>query len=95
MSSILLTPFKNCTQYDKIFCSIALKWDYKNRTVDLSIPGYIKAVLTNYKHASLCRPEHVPHAYEVPRYTRRPQMVPLPDETPVLPKDEKRTSNRC
>eukprot|EP00957_Ditylum_brightwellii_P178248 13576607-Ditylum_brightwellii.AAC.1 len=73
----------------KIFCSITLKWDCKNRTVDLSIPGYIKAVLTKYKHVPLCRPEHVLHVYEVPRYTRGLQMAPLPDETSGLPKDEK------
>jgi hypothetical protein len=27
------------------YCCLTLDWDYKNRTVDLSMPGYIKAVL--------------------------------------------------
>jgi hypothetical protein len=27
------------------YCGLKLDWDYKNRTVDLSMPGYIKAAL--------------------------------------------------
>jgi hypothetical protein len=27
------------------YCGLTLDWDYKNRTVDLSMPGYIKAAL--------------------------------------------------
>eukprot|EP00957_Ditylum_brightwellii_P210327 15364848-Ditylum_brightwellii.AAC.1 len=34
----------------KLFCGITLDWDYTNRTVDLSISGYILAALTRFKH---------------------------------------------
>jgi hypothetical protein len=27
------------------YCGLTLEWEYKNRTVDLSMPGYIKAAL--------------------------------------------------
>jgi hypothetical protein len=27
------------------YCGLTLDWDYENRTVDLSMPGYIKAAL--------------------------------------------------
>jgi hypothetical protein len=30
------------------YCGLMLDWDYKNRTVDLSMPGYIKAALHKY-----------------------------------------------
>jgi hypothetical protein len=30
------------------YCGLTLEWDYKNRTVDLSLPGYIKAALNKY-----------------------------------------------
>ena len=33
-----------------VFCGISLKWDYTNRTVDLSMPGYIKKVLHKFQH---------------------------------------------
>eukprot|EP00957_Ditylum_brightwellii_P001513 117864-Ditylum_brightwellii.AAC.1 len=31
-----------------LFCDIHLEWDYDTRTVDLSMPGYIKAALHKY-----------------------------------------------
>jgi hypothetical protein len=38
------------------YCGLTLDWDYKNRTVDLSMPGYIKAALHKYQHAAPARP---------------------------------------
>jgi hypothetical protein len=42
------------------YCGLTLEWDYKNRTVDLSMPGYIKAALHKYRHPAPARPEHAP-----------------------------------
>jgi hypothetical protein len=33
-----------------LLCSISLKWDYTNRTVDLSMLGYISSALTEFEH---------------------------------------------
>jgi hypothetical protein len=38
------------------YCGLTLDWDYKNRTVDLSMPGYIKAALHKYQHPAPARP---------------------------------------
>jgi hypothetical protein len=38
------------------YCGLTLEWDYKNRTVDLSMPGYIKAALHKYQHAAPTHP---------------------------------------
>jgi hypothetical protein len=43
------------------YCGLTLEWDYKNRTVDLYMPGYIKAALNKYQHAAPTRPEHAQH----------------------------------
>jgi hypothetical protein len=43
------------------YCGLTLELDFKNRTVDLSISGYIKAALHKYQHPSPARPEHAPH----------------------------------
>jgi hypothetical protein len=32
------------------YCGLTLDWDYEKRTVDLSMPGYIKAALHKYQH---------------------------------------------
>jgi hypothetical protein len=48
------------------YCGLTLEWDYKNRKVDLSLPGYIKAALQKYQHPSPARPEHSPHTWNTP-----------------------------
>jgi hypothetical protein len=32
------------------YCSITLKWDYENCTIDLSLPGYIQVTLLHFEH---------------------------------------------
>jgi hypothetical protein len=46
------------------YCGLALKWDYTNRTVDVSIPGYIERALQRFQHPTPTRPEHAPHAWQ-------------------------------
>jgi endonuclease I len=43
------------------YCGLTLEWYYKNRTVDLFMPGYIKAALNKYQHTAPARPEHALH----------------------------------
>jgi hypothetical protein len=57
------------------YCSLTLEWDYKNRTVDLYIPGYIKAALHKYQHAAPACPEHAPHTCNPPVYGAKIQYV--------------------
>jgi hypothetical protein len=38
------------------YCGLNLDRDYKNRTVDLSMPRYIKAALHKYQHPAPARP---------------------------------------
>jgi hypothetical protein len=35
---------------ENTYCGLTLEWDYKNHTVDLSMPGYINAALHKYQH---------------------------------------------
>jgi endonuclease I len=48
------------------YCGLTLDWDYKKRTVDLSMPGYIKAALHKYQHPAPARPEYAPHTWNPP-----------------------------
>jgi endonuclease I len=45
------------------YCGLTLEWDYKKRTVDLSMQGYIKTSLHKYQHAAPAYPEHAPHTW--------------------------------
>jgi hypothetical protein len=35
---------------NNLYCGITLEWDYVTRTVDISMPGYIKKKLQKYEH---------------------------------------------
>jgi hypothetical protein len=57
------------------YCGLTLEWDYKDRTVALSMPGYIKAALHKCQHAAPARPEHTPHTWNPPVYGAKTQYV--------------------
>jgi hypothetical protein len=68
----------------RAYCGLTLDWDYKNRTVDLSMPGYIKAALHKYQHAAPVRPEHTPHTQNPPIYGAKTQYVEDKTASPAL-----------
>ena len=49
---------KNLT--GSLYCGIDIRWDYKNRTLDLGMPGYIKTQLQRYKHKKTYLPPAPP-----------------------------------
>jgi hypothetical protein len=68
----------------RAYCGLKLDWDYKNRTVDLSMPGYIKASLHKEQHAAPARPEHAPHTWNPPIYGAKTQCVEDKTTSPAL-----------
>jgi hypothetical protein len=66
------------------YCGLTLEWDYKNRTVDLYMPGYIKAALNKYQHAAPACPEHAPHTWNPPIYGAKTQYVEDETTSPAL-----------
>jgi hypothetical protein len=56
----------------------------KNRTVDLSMLGYIKAALHKYQHPAPARPEHAPHTWNPPIYGAKAQFVDDKTSSPAL-----------
>jgi len=69
----------------KQFCGIDLNWDYRKRTVTLSMPGYIQKLLHKLQHKQPLKPEHNPHTWKPPKYGQTAQYVePMPD-LPILP----------
>jgi hypothetical protein len=63
---------------------LTLDWDYNKLTVDLSMPGYIKAALHKYQHPSPARPEHAPHTWNLPIYGAKTQFVNDETTSPTL-----------
>jgi hypothetical protein len=63
-----------------LYCGIALAWDYDNRTVDISMPGYIKKKLQEYNHVRSKKVQTFP-------YTLAPKQFGLEAQRP-LPADD-------
>ena len=69
-----------------LYCGIALNWDYENRTVDISMPGYIKKKLQEYKHVQTRRQQTTPYTPAPKQFGSKAQR-PLPaDTSPLLNK---------
>jgi hypothetical protein len=66
------------------YCGLTLDWDYNDRTVDLSMPGYIKAALHKYQHPAPARPEHSPHTWNPPIYGANTQFMSDTKPSPAL-----------
>ena len=75
----------------KHYLGLTLDWDYDNRTVDLSMPGYIDQALQRFQHPAPSRPQHSPHAWISPDYGAATQWAIDADETPLLETSELKT----
>jgi hypothetical protein len=66
------------------YCGLTLHCYYKIRTVDVSMPGYIKAALHKYQYPAPARPEHAQHIWNPPSYGAKTQFVNEPTPSPTL-----------
>jgi hypothetical protein len=67
-----------------LYCGIKLTWDYSDRTVDLSMPGYITTVLHRFQHPRPARPQHAPYKMQPINYGAKMQFgTPADTSTPL------------
>jgi hypothetical protein len=67
-----------------LYCGITLEWNYEEKYVDISMPGYVKKKLQEYKHIVPLRTQTCPYSPEPTTYGAKAQ-APLPvDESPRL-----------
>jgi hypothetical protein len=68
----------------ELFCGVHLEWDYKNRTVDLSMPNYVQKALTKFGHNKPTKPQHSPYQAAPIEYGSTQPQKPLTDDSPPL-----------
>jgi hypothetical protein len=56
-----------------VYSGMTLKRDYKNRTCDISMPGYVSNVLIKFQHDTPKHPQHTPSRYVTPVYGAKTQ----------------------
>jgi hypothetical protein len=66
-----------------VYPGMTLKWDYKTRTCDISMHGYVSNVLSKFQHDAPTHPQHTPSRYFTPVYVAKTQ-YDTKDETPPL-----------
>ncbi len=67
-----------------LYCGIALDWDYFNKTVDISMPGYIKKKIQDYGHLLPGRMQKCPYLPELKKFGSNAQVPLPPNDTPKL-----------
>jgi hypothetical protein len=73
------------------YCGLTLKWDYINRTVDISMPGYVERALTRFEHQTPNRRQDSPHPWQKPVYGAKTQLTaPIDESAPLSPSDKHR-----
>jgi hypothetical protein len=66
-----------------VYPGMTLNWDYKNRTCNISMPGYVSNILSKFQHDAPKHPQHTPSRYVTPVYGAKTQYT-TKDETPPL-----------
>jgi hypothetical protein len=61
-----------------IYVGLTLTWNYKARTVDLSMPGYVAKALERFQHLPPTRPQHSPHDCKLLNTEPRPSSPTQP-----------------
>jgi hypothetical protein len=66
-----------------VYSRMTLKWDYKNRTCDISMPGYVYNVLSKFQHDAPKHLQHTPSRYITTVYGAKTQYA-MKEQTPPL-----------
>ncbi len=81
----LQDKYKITTDWEGLlYCGLKLDWDYKTRTVDLSMPGYVAAALKKFQHPPPAKPQYAPHEWIQPIYGQKVQAPTPTDDSPLL-----------
>jgi hypothetical protein len=84
LQNALLKTYELTTDWAaKVYSGMTLKWDYKNRTCDISMPGYVSNVLSKFQHDAPKHPQHTASQHVTPVYGAKTQYA-TKDETPPL-----------
>ena len=71
------------------YVGLTIDWDYVERKVHLSMPGYIEKALLRFAHPPPNKPQHQPHPSADKKYGETIQYAKTPDDSPLLPQTDK------
>jgi hypothetical protein len=69
--------YKAATDWDGgLYCGVKLDWNYDERTVDLSMLGYVAAALHKFQYPNPKQPYHSPLQWNIPAYGAKVHLIP-------------------
>ena len=74
----------------KLYCGITLDWNYIERWVDLSMPGYMKRLLQRYKKIPPKKTQHIPYRSQPKNYGAAAQDSMPTDDSPLIDDERKK-----
>ena len=74
----------------KNYCGLHLNWNYDKGWVDVTMPNYVEKTLKKLNHKKPNKSVTAPHKWNMPAYSRKPQMAPIDKSPPLDDKGKKR-----
>ena len=74
------------------YCGTKLKWNYREKYVDMSMPGYINKALLKFQHTPPAKLQYAPARWNNISYGKKIQYAPEMDQGKVLDKKAHETS---
>ncbi len=72
------------------YIGLTLHWDYENRKVHLSMPGYVQKALERFEHTAPEKPQNQPYPHVKPQYGAKVQYATDIDNSPAVGEKEKK-----
>jgi hypothetical protein len=74
LRNALLRSYKLTTDWEgKVYSGMTLQWDNRNRTCEISMPGYVANVLGKFQRDKPKHPQDTPYRYTMPVYGAKTQ----------------------
>eukprot|EP00804_Cyclotella_cryptica_P001905 CCRYP_007349-RA/>CCRYP_007349-RA protein AED:0.39 eAED:0.41 QI:0/0/0/1/0/0/2/0/360 len=71
------------------YIGLTLRWDYRKRTIRLSMPGYCEKAGQLFHHPKPTKPQHQPYPSALRTYGSKQQLCTTADTSPALGKQQK------
>ena len=68
----------------KNYLGLTLDWNYTEKYVDVSMPGYVPAARNKFQHKDPKKPQYSPHSWSKPVYGQKVQFVKEDPNSPLL-----------
>ena len=70
------------------YIGLTIEWDYEDRKVHTSMPGYLSKAFVRFKHEIPHKKQNSPHPHVIPNYGAKAQFAEPEEDLPILGTEE-------